>query len=91
MKKWFFTLSLIALFLLPSLTRAERLVFLVIDTDSYLVNKAVAGLELPQNLTVKYFTYANNEIIENVAVTSYELRESLRSKEIQISKIAGYV
>mgnify|MGYP000471626131 CR=1 FL=1 len=44
------------LWLFPSITIAEKISFLIIDGDSYLVNKAVKGLELPENIEVEFFT-----------------------------------
>ncbi|QTA90827.1 cobaltochelatase subunit CobN [Desulfonema magnum] len=45
------------LLLIPSVTNAGSVSLLVIDANTYLVNKAVKGLELPENIQVKYFTH----------------------------------
>ena len=84
-----------ALFNLPPLTKGkwEKVTRFVDEYEGfYRVSGFVQKCKYP--IIIKYskgFTYANNERIENVAVASYELREALRSKEIQISKITGYV
>lgn len=44
------------LLLLPSPALAGDIVLLVSDADSYAVNKAVQGLELPSDICVRYFT-----------------------------------
>ena len=58
MKK-FFAISLFILLTTPALARAQQISVLIIDADSYLVNKAISGFKLPENISVRFFTYAD--------------------------------
>ncbi|PXF53513.1 MAG: magnesium chelatase [Deltaproteobacteria bacterium] len=57
MNKFYILLPLAILFLFPSTTLAKQISFLVIDADTCLVNKAIKGLRLPDNIKVRFFTY----------------------------------
>jgi len=50
---------LLYFFSLSAPAAAETLSFLIIDADSYLVDKAVSGLKLPENVQVSFFTYSD--------------------------------
>lgn len=56
MIKYFLILILLVF---PSISMAADLSFLVIDSDSYAVNKALQDMKLPANIDVQYFTYKN--------------------------------
>lgn len=42
-------------------------------------------------VTISGLHYANGEKVENLPVTSYELREALLKKEVELTRIEGYV
>ena len=52
-------LTILILLGLPATGLAQQIAFLIIDADSYLVNKAINSLELPAKITVKFFTHAD--------------------------------
>jgi hypothetical protein len=37
------------------------------------------------------FIYANNEEVKGIPIVSYELREALRNREIEVEKVEGYI
>ena len=57
MKQRILILWLLFLIPLPSITLAENISFLVIDADTYLVNKAIKELRIPDNIKVRFFTH----------------------------------
>ncbi|PQP35501.1 hypothetical protein C6A37_02270, partial [Desulfobacteraceae bacterium SEEP-SAG9] len=59
MKKITMVLTILILLGLPATGLAQQIAFLIIDADSYLVNKAINSLELPAKITVKFFTHAD--------------------------------
>lgn len=84
-----------ALYHLPPLTKGkwENVKEFVDDYEGFYivsayVNKCKYPLVLKDSAS---FEYANGEKIENVVITSYELREALRSKEIEVNKVNGWI
>lgn len=84
-----------AMAMLPPMTKGKWFRVKKFDSEHegfYLISGFVKKCRYP--ILIKSssgMTYANNEKIKNVSVTSYELREALRSGEVKIDKIRGYV
>jgi len=58
MKKYLTIISLILLLLPPALY-AKNISFLIIDADSFLVNKAMKGLTLPDDIEARFFIHSD--------------------------------
>ncbi len=51
------TVSMLVLFLFPSITIAKRISFLVVDANTCLLNKAIKDLSLPEGIEVRFFIH----------------------------------
>ena len=58
----------------------------------YVISGKVAKCKWPIVLkSAKGFAYANNEYVRNLTICSYELREALRSKELEMDEVKGWI
>lgn len=68
MKKSILILAFVFL-AIPATTLAEQVSFLIIEADSYMVNKAIKELKLPADISVRFFTCA--DIMESQEAKNY--------------------
>jgi len=84
-----------AMTLLPPMTKGKWVAVDSFDDEHegfYRISGYVKKCKYPVILkSYKTFEFANGEYVTNIAVVSYELREALRSKEIELNEISGYV
>ena len=82
-------MSIIILWLFPSVTIAENISFLIIDGDTCLVNKAVKKLDLPENINVKFFTY--NNIAEEKSARDFIASSRVIIVDVMMSELSNYL
>ena len=58
----------------------------------YIISGKVAECRWPVVLkSAQGFKYANNEYVRNLTICSYELREALRCKELELNDVRGWI
>ena len=84
-----------AMTLLPNITKGKWKEVNKFDSKHegfYVVSGYVKKCKYPVVLkNYKTFQFANDEYVNDIPITSYELREALRSREIELKEIRGYV
>lgn len=84
-----------AMTLLPPITKGKWKEVNKFDNKHegfYRVSGKVKQCKYPVILkSYKTFEFANGEYVNNIPVASYELREALRSGEIELDEVSGYV
>jgi cobaltochelatase CobN len=88
MKKPILIFALILL-AIPAMTLAEQVSFLIIDADSYLVNKAIKGLKLPGDISVRFFTYA--DIMESLEAKDYTHGSKVIIVDVMMRELSDYL
>ena len=89
MKQIIIVLCLFALFFLPSISMAENISFLVIDSDTYLVNKAINELQIPGNTKIKLFT--NHDIKGNNSAREFINTSKVIIVDVMMSDLSKYL
>jgi len=89
MKKPFIAIIVLIFCLSPLTTLAENISFLIIDGDSYLVNKAVKELDLPENITVKFFTF--NDIKKDKSSREFIASSRVIIVDVMMSELSEYL
>ena len=74
---------------LPSISRGENISFLIIDGDSYLVNKAVKGLDLPEEINVSFFTSA--DIVKGESAGDFIASSRVIIVDVMMSELSEYL
>jgi cobaltochelatase CobN len=89
MKKFFIAISTFVLFLSPSISIAQQISFLVIDADTYLVNKAIKELRIHDNIKVKFFTY--HDITGDNLVRKFIDESKVIIVDVMMSELSKYL
>lgn len=87
MTKKLITIAFLLLF--PFHAWAEKISFLIIDADSYLVNKAVKGLKLPDKIEINFYTY--QEIQENKPAQNFISASEVIIVDVMMSELNEYL
>jgi cobaltochelatase CobN len=88
MKRLILILAVILLFI-PAITFAEQVSFLIIEADSYLVNKAIKELKLPEDISVRFFTHA--DIMENQEAKDYIHGSKVIIVDVMMRALSDYL
>lgn len=93
MKRSFIVITILFFFLFPPVTPAKQISFLIIDADSYLVDKAVKGLalpeEIPKEIKVNFFTYT--DITRDKSARDFIEKSDAIIVDIMVSELSEYV
>ena len=68
---------------------AENISFLVIDSDTYLVNKAIKKLQIPGNIKIKLFT--NHDIKGNNSSREFINTSKVIIVDVMMSDLSKYL
>jgi cobaltochelatase CobN len=82
-------IMILIFWLSPLTTLAENISVLIIDGDSCLVNKAVKELDLPENITVKFFTY--NDIKKNKSSGKFIAASKVIIADVMMRELSEYL
>ncbi|MBW1706034.1 MAG: cobaltochelatase subunit CobN [Deltaproteobacteria bacterium] len=89
MKKIPILLAIATLFLFPSISTAKQISFLVIDVNSYLVSKAIKGIQIPDNIHIKFFTY--HDITRDSSAREFIGASEVIVVDVMMSELSKYL
>jgi cobaltochelatase CobN len=88
-KQSIFTISFFAILTLSAIAMAENISFMVIDSDTYLVNKAIKELIIPGNIKIKLFTF--HDIKGNSSAREFIDESEVIIVDVMMSDLSKYL
>ena len=89
MKRSLFFFIILSLFGIPANAWADKVSLLVIDADSYLLNKAVTELELPGGLEIRLFTLA--DLSDDKGAQKFVAGSKVIMVDVMLSELSDYL
>ena len=89
MKQPFSIIICFVLMLFPATALPKQLTLLVIDADSYLLNKSIDGLTLPKDIDVKSFTFS--DLAEDSSASDFTNASEVIVLDVMASELTDYV
>ncbi len=88
-KQRFSFIIFFVLLLFPASVFAKQMAFLVIDADSYLLNKSIEGLSLPKDIRVKSFTFS--DLVQDPLADPFIKNSNVIVLDVMASELIDYV
>ena len=89
MKRLFSVALCFVLLSLPTAALSKQLSFLVMDQESYLLNKSIKGLTLPKEIEIKYFTLSH--LAKDPAARDLLSQSDIIVMDVMATEIIDYV
>ena len=89
MKKRFSAIICLILLLFAGAASAKQMALLVMDEDSYLLNKSIAGLTLPNNIVVKSFNFS--DLAEDSTAKDFINASQVIVLDVMVTELTDYV
>lgn len=89
MKRRFSVIICFILLLFAGTASAKQMALLVMDEDSYLLNKSIAGLTLPHDIVVKSFNFS--DLAEDFTAKDFINASQVIVLDVMVSELTDYV